>query len=379
MNNIARVWLAAAFCIVALSPSAWAASVYEHGVFESVSLNGEWEMAYRPYAHEVVECPAFRGVKVRNAVPGYWEDMVPELRSSGMADEFRINPLYERQRLPISGSVGDTTLPNIYGCFLYRKSIDLKRAGPAVLAFEGVRNQVHVWINGMFVAYRAGFSTPFELEVKDGVLKVGLNEIVLAVSNNPNLGYCDYVSGLATRSTFASTGGVNGNLELRFPRNGLGDVAQVRFRKPVDARLVARAVYHHRWMSPRERDDRRELRLRHEVRGLDVDYHAELIRGLKVFRRRDERVETDEVEAQFLALPRHHSIVVEIPRKMHRLREIAMLRHSPQVYRLPIQPELLADCGKPAYPELLPVDASIRHKRKLVPLRRFRRPEGIPR
>ena len=224
MNNIARVWLAAAFCIVALSPSAWAASVYEHGVFESVSLNGEWEMAYRPYAHEVVECPAFRGVKVRNAVPGYWEDMVPELRSSGMADEFRINPLYERQRLPISGSVGDTTLPNIYGCFLYRKSIDLKRAGPAVLAFEGVRNQVHVWINGMFVAYRAGFSTPFELEVKDGVLKVGLNEIVLAVSNNPNLGYCDYVSGLATRSTFASTGGVNGNLELRFPRNGLGDV-----------------------------------------------------------------------------------------------------------------------------------------------------------
>ncbi|MDE3276735.1 MAG: hypothetical protein PUJ80_12050 [Verrucomicrobiota bacterium] len=224
MNNIARVWLAAAFCIVALSPSALAASVYEHGIFESVSLNGEWEMAYRPYAHEVVECPAFRGVKVRNAVPGYWEDMVPELRSSGMADEFRINPLYERQRLPISGSAGDTTLPNIYGCFLYRKSIDLKRVGPAVLAFEGVRNQVHVWINGMFVAYRAGFSTPFELEVKDGVLKVGLNEIVLAVSNNPNLGYCDYVSGLATRSTFASTGGVNGNLELRFPRNGLGDV-----------------------------------------------------------------------------------------------------------------------------------------------------------
>ena len=224
MNSMARVWVVAVFCIVAFLPSAWATSVYEHGIFKSVSLNGEWEMAYRPYAHEALECPAFKGVRVRNAVPGYWEDMVPELRSSGMVDEFRINPLYERQRLPISGSAGDTTLPNIYGCFLYRKSVELQKAGPAVLAFEGVRNQVHVWINGIFVAHRAGFSTPFELEVKEGVLKVGSNEIVLAVSNNPNLGYCDYVSGLTTRSTFASTGGVNGNLELRFPKNGLGDV-----------------------------------------------------------------------------------------------------------------------------------------------------------
>ena len=83
---------------------------------------------------------------------------------------------------------------------------------------------MHVWINGRFVAFRAGFSTPFELAVPAGVLRKGPNEIVLAVSNNPNLGYCDYVSGLTTRSTFRSTGGVNGRLELRFPRNGLGDV-----------------------------------------------------------------------------------------------------------------------------------------------------------
>ena len=205
-------------------------TVYEHGIYDAVPLDGEWEMAYQPYAHEVVDCPVFRGVRVAAAIPGYWEDMVPAFRAAGMKDEFRVNPLFERQQFPITGWASDTTLPNIYGCFFYRRTVELDarhvgdNAPNAVLAFEGVRNQVHVWINGRFVAFRAGFSTPFELTVPKGVLKKGSNEIILAVSNNPNLGYCDYVSGLTTRSTFRSTGGVNGSLELRFPRNGLCDV-----------------------------------------------------------------------------------------------------------------------------------------------------------
>ena len=206
-------------------------TVHEHGIYDSISLDGEWEMAYRPYAHESVECPQFRGVRVPGAVPGYWEDMLQAFRAAGMKDEFRVNPLYGRQRLPILDWADDTTLPNIYGCFYYRRTVelDMRRAGDsapyhAVLAFEGVRNQVHVWINGSFVAFRAGFSTPFELAIPKGALRQGANEIVLAVSNNPNLGYGDYVSGLTTRALFRSTGGVNGSLELRFPKNGLGDV-----------------------------------------------------------------------------------------------------------------------------------------------------------
>ena len=208
----------------ACSLAAFGAKVFEHGIYDAVSLDGEWEMAYQPYAHEVVECPEFKGVKIANAIPGYWEDMVAEFRAAGMKDEFRINPLFERQRFPITGWASDTTLPNIYGCFFYRRTVELAEDGAAALAFEGVRNQVHVWINGKFVAFRAGFSTPFELEVPKGVLRKGANEIVLAVSNNPNLGYCDYVSGLTTRSTFRSTGGVNGKLELRFLKSGIGDV-----------------------------------------------------------------------------------------------------------------------------------------------------------
>ena len=200
------------------------AGTFEHAIFESVPLDGEWEMAYSPYEYRTVTPPVFAGVKVANAVPGYWEDMREAFRAAGMTDEFRVNPWYEKQTFPIRGSASDTTLPDIYGCFFYRRSITLDRTGAAVLRFEGVRNQVHAWINGRFVAFRAGFSTPFELAVPDGVLRKGANEIVLAVSNNPNLGYCDYVCGLTTRALFRSTGGVNGHLELRFPKSDIADV-----------------------------------------------------------------------------------------------------------------------------------------------------------
>ena len=117
-----------ACCVLAVS---LLGAEFEHGIYDAVSLDGEWEMAYRPYAHEVVNYPEFTGVKVANAIPGYWEDMVPAFRSAGMKDEFRVNPLYERQRFPISGWADDTTLPNIYGCFYYRRTVelDLRRAG----------------------------------------------------------------------------------------------------------------------------------------------------------------------------------------------------------------------------------------------------------
>ena len=200
------------------------AAVFEHAIFDSMVLDGEWEMAYQPYANESVEYPHFTGVKVAAAIPGYWEDMESAFRTAGMTDKFRINPWFLKQDFPITGWAEDTTLPQIYGCFFYRRKVALDHTGSAVLRFEGVRNQVHAWVNGKFVAFRAGFSTPFELAIPDGILKKGVNEIVLAVANNPNLGYCDYVSGLATRSIYRSTGGINGRLELRFVESDLSDV-----------------------------------------------------------------------------------------------------------------------------------------------------------
>lgn len=125
--------------MASFAAAAIGAPVFEHEIYSAVSLDGEWEMAYQPYAHEVVECPEFRGVRIANAVPGYWEDMVPAFRAAGMKDEFRINPLFERQRFPITGWASDTTLPNIYGCFFYRRTFDLPstlNSQPSTLNFQ---------------------------------------------------------------------------------------------------------------------------------------------------------------------------------------------------------------------------------------------------
>ena len=199
----------------------------QHCIYDAVPLTGAWEMAYRSNAWDSVTCPQFKGVAVAKAVPGYWENMVPVLRAAGMKDAFRINPAYERQTIPMMQWAKCTTLPNIYGCFLYRRTFTLERLPqcPAFLAFDCVRNQVHAWVNGKFVAFRQGFSTPFELPIPDGVLREGENEIVLAVSNNPNKGYNGSdVSGLTTRGLFEATGGIDGRLELRFAGNGIRDV-----------------------------------------------------------------------------------------------------------------------------------------------------------
>lgn len=198
---------------------------FAHCHFESQSLSGDWDMAYRREPWRSADEPSFVGRSVSNAVPGFWEDMVPALRRAGIHDEFAVNPEHEEQNFPMTGWAKDTTLPNISGCFMYRRTFVPLRAGPAVLAFDCVRNRVSAWINGKFVASREGFSTPFELSVPEGALKPGENEIVLAVSNLPNTGYNGRdVSGMTTRSVFGSTGGIDGGLELRYPSSGLGDV-----------------------------------------------------------------------------------------------------------------------------------------------------------
>ena len=216
-----------AMMIPLAAASVFGTPVFEHAIYDATSLDGALEMSYLPYSWETADMPKFAGARIENAVPGYWEDMVDAFRAAGIKDEFRINPLCGKRTFPIIGYAPEMALPNIRGTFLYRRMVELTSSGsgPAVLAFEGVRNQVHVWINGEFVAFRAGFSVPFEIEIPEGVLRKGANEIVLAVSNDLNLGYCGaHVTGLVTRSVFGATGGVNGHLELRFPRNGLADV-----------------------------------------------------------------------------------------------------------------------------------------------------------
>ena len=199
--------------------------VAETCIYDAVPLEGAWEMAYLPEAWTAVACPGVRGVRIENAVPGLWENMVPSFRRAGMKDAFKPNPHYMKQTYPITGSAKDLTVPGVSGCFIYRRTVRVDRTTGAFLAFDCVRNKVRVWVNGRFAAAREGFSTPFELAVPDGFLRHGDNEIVLSISNDPCAGYNGQpVSGMMTRGPHVSTGGIEGRCELRFAKNGLSDI-----------------------------------------------------------------------------------------------------------------------------------------------------------
>ena len=72
-------------------------------IYDSFALDGAWKMSYRPNVWKTAEYPKFDGVRVEKAVPGFWEDMIPAFRVAGIKDEFKINLVYVRQRLPIDG------------------------------------------------------------------------------------------------------------------------------------------------------------------------------------------------------------------------------------------------------------------------------------
>ena len=126
-----------AWLLAAAVASQGSAAVREHVLYDAVPLDGAWEMAYQPYAWESREMPVFRGVTVENAVPGYWEDMIGEFRKAGMTDAFRTNAFFRVPTFPISGYSSDATLPNIRGCFFYRRKVDLAGTDPVYLATLG--------------------------------------------------------------------------------------------------------------------------------------------------------------------------------------------------------------------------------------------------
>ena len=177
--------LAAAF-VIWCSPAAQI-SGFRHCIFEAVPLEGAWEMSYSSNAWTAAECPVFSGRVVSGAVPGCWDEMGGSFRAAGITDDFADNPHFLRQSLPLAGGARDTTIPGILGCFMYRRTVELRPdvvrladsepidAGDSrcVIAFDCVRNNVRVWINGKFVGRHEGFSTPFEIAVPHGILKEG--------------------------------------------------------------------------------------------------------------------------------------------------------------------------------------------------------------
>lgn len=195
-------------------------------LYTSCSLNGCWEMQYLPEAFSGGDLPLFRGFHIEDAVPGYWEDLLPEFRKAPFFSRLRVNPEYGFQRYPMAGSPPDMALPTIPGTFLYCRRFSLiPEEGQWELHFGGVQNSVWVWLNGTFLGCHRGYSTPFAFPIPEGVLGEE-NTVIMAVSNLGLTGFEDQeVSGLTNRASCQYTGGITGDVELRCYSGPLRDAS----------------------------------------------------------------------------------------------------------------------------------------------------------
>ena len=195
-------------------------------LYTSYDMNGRWEMNFLPGPFVRNGNPWTEGYPVENAVPGYWEDMVPAFWATPFGARLTVNPEYGLQRYPMAGSPPDMALPTIPGTFLYHRRFTAELSGGCwELHFGGVQNQIWVWLNDSFLGCHRGYSTPFSMPIPEGLLRED-NTLVMAVSNLGLTGFDDQdVSGLTNRAACQYTGGITGDVELRCYHSSLRDAA----------------------------------------------------------------------------------------------------------------------------------------------------------
>ncbi len=213
-------------------------------VYQSYSLNGAWKMAYQADAYLGEENPWKSGCLIPNAVPGYWEDMKEAFQLAPFFCKLMVNPEYGVQSYPIAGTAPDMALPNVVGNFFYQKTINCEDVnGSIYIHFEGVQNAASVWVNDVYLGRHEGYSTPFDMQIPQGVLKNGENSIVISVSNHRLLGYDNQpISGLTSRAACECTGGITGDVELRVYHCGLRDAAVIISKDCKTARVDVETV-----------------------------------------------------------------------------------------------------------------------------------------
>ncbi len=168
-----------------------------------------------------------KAVPVAGAVPAYWEDMLDEFRRTPLHTKLCWNPLYTLQRYPQAGYVPDMALPNVLGCFAYTRTFTLDTAlidGAVSLYVGGAHNTLDAWINGVYIGKHRGYSSEFALPVPKALLTEGENRITLTVSNLRQEGYMERpISGCTARAANECTGGIYGDVILRFATAGITD------------------------------------------------------------------------------------------------------------------------------------------------------------
>ena len=192
-----------------------------------INLNGDYNISYLgSEAYSGTREPDLTGFLIKNAVPAYLEDLTEEFAKADFFNALNINPLYTEQRYPQTGYVADMALPNYVGTFVYKRTFDFSLCEGAVCLYVGgIQNALSCWINGVYVGRHEGYSSSFMLDIPEGIIKDGSNNITLAVSNSRLSGYMERpIFGCTSRAANECTGGIYGDVEIRIYKNAVRDV-----------------------------------------------------------------------------------------------------------------------------------------------------------
>lgn len=205
-----------------------------------IDLCGKWELVYsadRPEAASAL--PDFDGAPAMEAVPGYWEDMLPALEGE-FAGQLRYNPEYEPQRYPMTGHVPDMVLKTLVGCFWYRRRVFVEAGQRILFSCGGVQNRALLWVNGRFVGEHRGYSTPFSFDITELSVPEAENELILAVANHEAHNEAgELISGCTSRAANLYTGGITGPVCLKLtPRNAISDLYIGAYKVQTDSFTV---------------------------------------------------------------------------------------------------------------------------------------------
>ncbi len=190
----------------------------------TLDLCGKWELVYSedfPSADSTL--PDFSKPYIIDAVPGYWEDMIPSLQMAPYWDQVKFNPEFRPLSYPMTGNVPDMVLDTIVGCFWYRRNVLIEACDtPKSVFFKcgGVQNHGVLWVNGSFAGEHFGYCTDFSFDITEFIKFGEVNEFIFAVSNHEALNENgDLISGCTSRAANQYTGGVMGDIsvELRNP------------------------------------------------------------------------------------------------------------------------------------------------------------------
>ena len=180
-------------------------TISAEALVQDISLNGHWEFAYTAELNLTTEkwriCPTpvipeESAFAFSIEVPGYWDHQLEGMKDAPWWPDVRFNPDYRPIKIVASRRRGypDVSFPYLLGVGWYRRTIEVPAdwCGHIVtLTIGRTVRECYVYVNGGFVGYHIGHSTPFQFDLTKHLRYGEHNELMIAVSNlNRNVSSC---------------------------------------------------------------------------------------------------------------------------------------------------------------------------------------------